>query len=119
MVLLNVAVFGVAGVLGLSFLLQTLHRISIAEDVPEIGVTEATPPTEFPSAIHRIDERAIRPPVRMVFRIWLVVFALVGAQMGWVLRPFIGAPGKEFTWLRPVESNFFEAMGNVVVNFFK
>src|SRR5688572_13701953 len=76
MVLLNVAVFGVAGVLGLSFLLQTLHRISIAQDVPEISVTEATPPPEFPSAIHRIDERAIRPPVKMVFKIWLVVFAL-------------------------------------------
>jgi hypothetical protein len=48
--------------------------------------------------------------VNAVFRIWLLVFGLVGAQMGWVLRPFIGRPGAAFEWLRPMESNFFEAV---------
>ena len=28
---------------------------------------------------------------RSVFGCWMIVFALVGAQMGWVLRPFIGS----------------------------
>jgi hypothetical protein len=122
MVLLNVAVFGVAGILGLSFLLQTLHRISIAQDdlPPPIPgdnmVTEVTVP---PSAVTRFDGREIRPPVRAVFRIWLVVFALVGSQMGWVLRPFIGAPGTPFSWFRPVHSNFFEAIGQQILNLFK
>lgn len=122
MVLFNVAVFGVAGILGLSFLLQTLHRISLAqEEIPppipsQDMATEVAMP---PSAITRFDERPIRPPVKMVFRIWLVVFALVGSQMGWVLRPFIGAPGTPFTWLRPVHSNFFEAIGQQILNLFK
>jgi len=122
MVLLNVAVFGIAGILGLSFLLQTLHRISIAGDeVPppipsENMVAEVTMP---PSAITRFDGREIRPPVRAVFRVWLVVFALVGSQMGWVLRPFIGAPNTPFTWFRPVQSNFYEAVGHLLVNLFK
>ena len=40
----------------------------------------------------------------------MLVFGLVGAQMSWVLRPFIGAPGMPFEWLRPRESNFFEAV---------
>ena len=57
--------------------------------------------------------------MRAVFRIWLIVFALVGSQMGWVLRPFIGAPNTAFTWFRPIHSNFFEAMGQLLVNFFK
>jgi hypothetical protein len=45
-----------------------------------------------------------------VFRVWLVAFALVGAQMSWVLRPFIGSPTQEFAWFRPRESSFFEAV---------
>jgi hypothetical protein len=53
-----------------------------------------------------------------VFWCWLVVFSLVGAQMGWVLRPFIGAPNTPFQWFRPRHSNFFEAVLNVIQNLF-
>lgn len=53
----------------------------------------------------RTDRRA-----RLVFQIWVIVFALVGAQMSWVLRPFLGHPGGEFAWLRPRGGNFFEAV---------
>lgn len=31
---------------------------------------------------------------------WLVLYAFVGIQMGWVLRPFIGEPGKAVTFFR-------------------
>jgi hypothetical protein len=34
--------------------------------------------------------------------------------MGWVLRPFIGDPNQPFTWFRPRESNFFEAVLNAL-----
>lgn len=44
---------------------------------------------------------------KAVFRVWVLVYAVVGAQMGWVLRPFIGAPGVEFAWFRAKDSNFF------------
>jgi hypothetical protein len=37
---------------------------------------------------------------RMLLRAWLVVFAFVGIQMGWVLRPFIGHPGGRTTFFR-------------------
>lgn len=32
---------------------------------------------------------------------WLVVFALIGIQMGWVLRPFVGNPRQDPAFLRP------------------
>jgi hypothetical protein len=48
--------------------------------------------------------------VRTVFRIWVLVFGLVGAQTGWVLRPFIGDPSKPFTFFRERQSNFFEGV---------
>ncbi len=56
--------------------------------------------------------------VRKVFACWMIVFGLVGAQMGWVLRPFIGSPGQPFQWFRARESNFFEALWRSLQNFF-
>jgi len=141
MILLNVAVFTVSGVLGLRFLLQTLHRLTLAVEegertapvvpvvqdtpaeveIPKVESPSGEPPfggvtfsstrrTPLPGALSHLSARPVGRHVKIVFRIWLIVFALVGAQMGWVLRPFIGNPKMEFTWLRPRESNFFEAV---------
>jgi hypothetical protein len=37
---------------------------------------------------------------RTLLRAWLVVYAFVGIQMGWVLRPFIGHPRGRTTFFR-------------------
>ncbi|MFI4861548.1 MAG: hypothetical protein ACIAXF_12815 [Phycisphaerales bacterium JB063] len=184
MKVLNVLAATVGGVLGLAFLLRTLHRLVLiqeandaekvlqtqrdaAEDFtlefeeeaapqpapqaqPEgdlhAGDIDGSPTTEpdaaepavppAPTPTTPADERSERiqryiqsrgepvtaeekltaldryTPVtpgkaKAVFRVWVVVYAVVGAQMGWVLRPFIGAPNVEFTWLRGKDSNFF------------
>jgi hypothetical protein len=146
MVLLNVVVFAAAGLLGLVFLLQTLHRLTIAQakpapppvpkrepvsaaehgqdDSPESGAPEddtqetqekpamaevVAAPAEA-GALDQVEGYVLGRHVRNVFRVWVVIFALVGAQMGWVLRPFIGAPSLPFSWFRQRESNFFEAV---------
>ena len=44
-----------------------------------------------------------------MLRTWIVIYAIVGAQMGWILRPFVGSPGLEFEWFREREGNFFLA----------
>ena len=36
-----------------------------------------------------------------LLKLWLGVYAFVGIQMGWVLRPFIGDPTKPAEFLRP------------------
>ena len=46
------------------------------------------------------------------------MFALVGAQMSWVLRPFIGSRGTPFQWFRPRGSNFFEAVYHTFIGLF-
>jgi hypothetical protein len=64
---------------------------------------------------------AVRPAdrrVKTVFACWVVVFALVGAQMSWVLRPFVGMPETEFTWFRPREASFFESVFNAIRRLF-
>jgi hypothetical protein len=56
--------------------------------------------------------------VRAVYWVWLAVFALVGAQMSWVLRPFIGTPRAEFAWFRPRDGSFFEGVATAVRQLF-
>lgn len=51
-----------------------------------------------------------RRVARRVLVAWSAVYAAVGAQMGWLLRPFLGAPSEGFAWLRGRESSFFEAV---------
>jgi hypothetical protein len=126
--LLNVAAFTVAGVLGLTFLLQTLHRLTtwIANNgaaqpadrenpiepqgmAPDLSLSEQSFRAE-PSALDMPDGETLGRHTRLVFGCWVFVFALVGAQMGWVLRPFIGSPDMPFTFFRERSSNFFEAV---------
>jgi hypothetical protein len=45
-----------------------------------------------------------------VLRVWTILFALVGAQMSWILRPFIGSPDGPFTLFRERRSHFFAAV---------
>lgn len=174
MKLLNVLVFTVAGILGLRYLLTTLHRLTIAiqpapEPEPESQSTlpqqnpwaTGTPAAGSPATAAAADQAGAataadsrkegtsspvdRPSPAMpaatyvsarmpgaldasgdtmgrdvttVFRIWVIVFGLVGAQMAWVLRPFIGAPGIPFTWFRARESNFFEAVLQAIGSLF-
>jgi hypothetical protein len=108
---LNVAAFTVSGVLGLIFLLQTLHRLT-AREVVLVSVDQPLP--EEPSALDMPFGETLGRHTRLVFSCWIFLFAVVGAQMGWVLRPFIGDPNQPFTWFRPRESNFFEAVLNAL-----
>jgi hypothetical protein len=43
---------------------------------------------------------ARNPRHRAMLRAWLGMYAFVGVQMGWVLRPFIGQPGRPVTFFR-------------------
>jgi hypothetical protein len=112
MVVLNVAVYAICGFLGLSFLLQTLHRLSM---IPFLEGSSATPP-EAPDTsdalgpLDRSGDHVLGKHVRTVFRIWVIVFGLVGSQMAWDLRPFIGHPNQPFAWFRPTGSNFFQGV---------
>ncbi len=48
-----------------------------------------------------------------VMLLWMLIYSFVGAQLTWLLRPFLGNPGAAVEYLRPygerlgVESNFY------------
>ena len=85
MIVLNVFFFAASGAAGLVFLNRATRKLFSADG----------------SGGQKAD---------LVFKIWVVVYGVVGAQMGWVLRPFIGSPRATFSFFRERDSNFFEAV---------
>jgi hypothetical protein len=87
-----------------------------AIEVAAPGVSSAPAPPELPQpgALDRLEGQMLGKHVKKVFGMWIVVFGLVGAQMGWVLRPFIGDPSSPFEWFRERESNFFESVADTL-----
>ncbi len=51
---------------------------------------------------------------------WLAGNLLLGSQLSWVLRPFIGSPGLDVQFLRPdpLRGNFFEAVWTALPRLF-
>lgn len=102
MVVLNVGLLGVAGIVGLWFLLQTLKKLSmrVEEEAidPAVGVSESTP------RVH------IRENPVGVFYFWVIIFGVVGAQMGWLMRPFIGHPDADFQVFRSRNGSFISGL---------
>ncbi len=116
MQLFNVLMFAIAGGLGLAWLLPVIRNLSdqvlpaslsvdrqepVTQPTDNTGAAPATGPA---SGLH----------TWMVFRIWIVVFCMVGSQLGWVLRPFIGNPDMAFTWFRSRDSNIFLALVDIL-----
>jgi len=113
MKLLNVFFFAISGVIGLKVLLTMLSRLEEAQMPPAVlvpatslpdGGGEVRPPTPAGSAPRISPDRRM---ARTTFHVWIVIYALVGAQMGWILRPFIGSPDLPFHWFRSREANIF------------
>ncbi len=117
MTLLNVVFFGISGAIGLKVLLTMLSRLEEAPRspaayasvlAPAAGAAPPGPPESGkPAAATRTPDGTV---ARTTFRVWVVIYALVGAQMGWILRPFIGAPNIRFEWFRHREANIFIAV---------
>ncbi len=140
--LLVVVLSAGAGFLGLNYLLRMLNRY--ADVSSEIVVPEVVEPSEHPMPLndpesgrdfseHRpsgLEERyeplyqsaqlgrskAKRESnsAGAIFRVWVVVFSIVGAQMSWVLRPFVGSPNLPFSWFRDREGNFFQTVFRLI-----
>ena len=129
MVLLNVVLLATGGFVSLAFLLKTLRGLSgepvreqvVAEHVDEGGAQDepddqVTRSQALPGLggrrvpIRRAPNTPPRDAGAPVFGVWIIIYGLVGAQMGWILRPFVGNPNIAFAWLRPRGGNFFESV---------
>ncbi len=100
MIFLNVLFFALAGAVGLAFLNRAVSAVFPAQRAEgEAGPAPAD------------SQRA-----RRIFRVWLLIYVVVGAQMGWILRPFIGNPQLPFQAFRSRWSNVFEFMARLTAD---
>ncbi|MEX2218458.1 MAG: hypothetical protein WD749_06815 [Phycisphaerales bacterium] len=54
---------------------------------------------------------AQRPAHRLMLWTWVILYAFVGIQTGWMLRPFVGSPGLPVAFFRPEPfSNAYDAL---------
>jgi glucan phosphoethanolaminetransferase (alkaline phosphatase superfamily) len=91
--LMNVFVFSVTGVFGISFLYQSMRASSEIEGDENVQVRD------------------------QILRLWLMLYGFVGSQLGWTLRPFFGA-SESFVLFRPREGNFLIAIWTALRNVF-
>ena len=54
------------------------------------------------------------PAPRGTMAAYFVLYGVVGAQLSWFLRPFVGSPDQPFTLVRGLESNFFAFLGTLL-----
>ncbi len=110
MKLLHVFFFAVAAVVGLGYLLNLMRRLDQAQALgarARAARGEETAPVRSLGADPPLPAAPVKGSGRALFEAWLLVYALVGAQMAWVLRPFIGSPKLPFEWFRPRGGNVF------------
>jgi hypothetical protein len=82
LILLNVVIFGITGFMGVSSLYTAMNSVMEQED----------------------EGSQIRGKV---LKFWLLLYAFVGSQLGWTLRPFFGTPHTVFVMFREREGNFY------------
>jgi hypothetical protein len=87
--LLNVLFFTIAGGLGMLFLSQGMRVVSAGDK--EEGTKMRG----------------------LVLYVWIILYAFVGSQMAWTLRPFIGYPDARFELIRELGGNFYS---NVLIS---
>ena len=91
--LLNVVIFSVAGLYGVWYLSRGMHWIA---------------------AKGGEQSEQQRPNVTTIITWWLITYGIVGTQMAWMMRPFIGHPGTPFSIFRAQESNFYVDVANAI-----
>ncbi|MEH2367042.1 actin-binding WH2 domain-containing protein [Nostoc sp.] len=82
LILLNVFIFAITGFIGISSLYQATSLVLEQDD-------ESTKTRQ------------------KILQFWLFLYAFVGSQLGWTLRPFFGTPGSVFELFREREGNFY------------
>jgi len=132
--LLNVAIFALTGFVGTRLFYNGMQQISnysqplIASELSPYEQIQDEEPRRLPDReqtskrlvmatdASTVDQTTLAKKddlyatrVRLL-KFWLVLYALVGSQLGWTLRPFFGAPEETFQLFRAIEGNFYSTV---------
>ena len=115
--ILNVAILMLTGCVGLKFLIsgmRSMNQMALVEQVA--GHTE--PADEDRGDADRRSPVTRRPVSMGLLNIWIILYAFVGTQLAWTLRPFFGDPGKVVLF-RAIEGNFYVDVVHTLLRLFK
>lgn len=127
--LMNVAIFGLTGIVGVRLFYAGMRSLTRRLDLEAsaalrqanvpMNVSMNAPANDFESAeIVPSREENLQRTRKRLLQFWLVLYALVGSQLGWTLRPFFGAPGEPFQLFRNIEGNFYGQVFRLILNLF-
>ncbi len=92
LLLMHVAIFGLCGIYGVRYLYRGSSYVAF-----------------------RMEQTLNKP----LLQIWIVIYAIVGMQLGWRLRPFLGGAGSSFELFRSeAGGNFYIAVWTALSNLF-
>lgn len=124
-VLLNVGILTLNGLIGLWFLVNGTAALNQFAQQEQLAVDTDLPlpwAEELAGVESAAAQQKAAAPVRPrslnynLLLVWLGLFAFVGTQLGWTLRPFFGIPGSEFVLFRPIEGDFYTTIIVIVVS---
>jgi hypothetical protein len=109
--LINVCIFAFTGLIGIKVFYEAMRSIAYTTvtNTPAIAAVPEGEPSDVmvvQSAIAPAAAGLQKTRLRLL-QAWLILYGLVGSQLGWTLRPFFGAPSEPFQLFRSLESNFY------------
>jgi hypothetical protein len=103
-VLLNVLILAMTGAIGLRFLLRGVIYLNTPERAELLAEGQ---PARHPQQISL-----------SLIQVWLVLYAFVGTQLSWALRPIFGDPDLPFTLFDRLEGNFYAGVLERILRLF-
>jgi hypothetical protein len=101
--------------LPLAFLVTTTHHYQLSQSMALIvGALGGLSGARRLGQLYRAacDDRPLKSLTVTVP--WAILYSAVGAQLAWMMRPFIGSPELGFQLLRPIEGNMFSAIVRIL-----
>lgn len=111
--LLNVCVMGITGAIGVRLFYKGMKDMVTETQAvvltEEPNGPEASKKDFLPPAVAARDKvKAKKTSRRYLLQGWVLLYALVGSQLGWTLRPFLSVEGEPFQIFRPeIDGNFY------------
>lgn len=80
--LLNVGIFAIAGFIGVGYFYKGMLHFST-------------------------EDKKAQKTVKRLLALWILLYAFVGSQLAWTIRPFFGSEGSPFSLFRELGGNFY------------
>lgn len=103
--LLNVLFFSVSGIVGVSFFYKMIVSVDSRQDARKPD-SEADPGADASKTAPNVPASGHGARNKILF-FWLILYAFVGTQLAWTLRPFFGSPEMQFELVRKLGGNFY------------